>query len=193
METVVKPAGSRLPHDSWGTSRLAETMDLADELIGRGLPVGMARIVPHGLGAGAGGELERIARMTTECFAWGCGGGVCGVLFRANLLYELMPVWRRFLARYVGLRVGVAMSGVVRDADELWMATRIALADAHSQDRQLVVLDPPEAAERARSFALLRRSGCMRQPVGHPEEWGDLSLLGRGLLPEFGQVQTAPV
>lgn len=164
MDAVIETmshAADRSPHDPCA-SRFLEMMDLADELIARGLPVGMARIVPHGLESGAGAELELIARKTTECFAWGCCGGVCGVLFRANLLYELMPVWRRFLARYAGVRVGVAMSGVVGDAEELWMATRVALAEAHAEDRQLAVLEPLAAAERARSFGLLRRSGYMR-------------------------------
>lgn len=198
MEAVMKAmsrADERMPVNPGGAaSGFPEMMKLADELIGRGLPVGMARIVPHGLDAGSGAELERIARKTTECFAWGSCCGVWGVLFRANLLYELMPVWKRFLARYVGLQVGVAMSGVVRDADELWMATRLALADAHSQGRQLVVLEPFAAAERAHSFELLRHSGYTQTHTAHPaDEWGDLSLLGRGLLPVFGEAEPAAI
>lgn len=198
MEAVMKAvsgAGGPMPGTTGGVaSGFPEMMNLADELIGRGLPVGMARIVPHGLDAGTGAELERIARKTTECFAWGCCCGVWGVLFRANLLYELMPVWKRFLDRYVGLQVGVAMSGVVHDAEALWMATRLALADAHSQDRQLVVLEPFAAAERAHSFGLLRQSGYTQSQVAHPaDEWGDLSLLGRSLLPVFGEPETSAV
>lgn len=198
MEAITKAApgtDERTSSNCCGAaSGFMEMMDLAAELVGRGLPVGMARIVPHGLDAGAGAELERIARKTTECFAWGCCGGVCGVLFRANLLYELMPVWRRFLARYPGLQVGVAMSGVVRDAEELWTATRVALAEAHAQNRQMLVLEPMQAAERARGFGMLRPSGYAPTSTIHaPEEWGDLSLLGRGLLPVFAQADTVPV
>lgn len=193
--TNVSRAGAPMQGNPGGvTSGFPEMMNLAGELIGRGLPVGMARIVPHGLDAGTGAELERIARKTTECFAWGCCCGVWGVLFRANLLYELMPVWKRFLDRYVGLQVGVAMSGVVRDADELWMATRLALADAHSQGRQLVVLEPFAAAERAHSFELLRQSGYTQSQIAHPtDEWGDLSLLGRSLLPVFGDAEAPAI
>lgn len=193
MEAVMKAmsrAGRRMPGNS-GASGFPEMMNLADELIARGLPVGMARIVPHGLDADSGAQLERIARKTTECFAWGCCCGVWGVLFRANLLYELMPVWKRFLERYAGLQVGVAMSGVVHDADELWMATRLALADAHSQGRQLVVLEPFAAAERAHCFGFLQQGGYGQSGAGHPaDEWGDLSLLGRGLLPVFHEAET---
>jgi len=188
METTMNAAaattGRNPKNPCCAASEFAEMMRLAAELVGRGLPVGMARIVPHGLDAGAGAELERIAMKTSECFAWGCSGGVCGVLFRANLLYELMPVWRRFLARYPGLQVGVALSGVVRDAEELWTATRVALAEAHAQNRQMLVLEPLQTAERARGFGMLRPSGYAPSSTVHaPEEWGDLSLLGRGLVP----------
>ncbi len=198
MESITKatPGTGQRTADNrcCAASGFIEMMDLAAELVGRGLPVGMARIVPNGLDAGAGAELERIARKTTECFAWGCCGGVCGVLFRANLLYELMPVWRRFLARYPGLHVGVALSGEVRDAEELWTATRVALAQAHAQSRQMLVLEPVQAAERARGFSMLRQSGYAPTSTVHsPEEWGDLSLLGRGLLPVFAQADAAAV
>lgn len=198
MEAVMKAmsrAGGRMPGGRDGVaSGFPEMMNLADELIGRGLPVGMARIVPHGLDAGSGAQLERIARKTTECFAWGSCCGVWGVLFRANLLYELMPVWKRFLERYAGLQVGVAMSGVVGDANELWMATRLALADAHSLGRQLVVLEPFAAAERAQGFGLLRQSSYAQSEAAHPaDEWGDLSLLGRGLLPVFAEAETPAI
>lgn len=130
-------------------------------MMDRNLPVGMAVVIGEADVCLCRELKDQLCR-TGECIIWGCWGPVVAVIFRRNLVRELAPVMREVFSRYPDLRVGAALSELLADHHDLWLAARLALETAMGHHENLVVLDGAEASQSVTEY---RMATAMRRDL----------------------------
>ncbi len=147
-------------------------MHLAGELLKGRLPVAMVAILGHA-DSGLGRGLRERLQPSAECVGWAGDGPLLTILMRRSLTAELAPLMRELFLGHDNLHVGVAASNQLADADDLWLATRLALKAAVAKGESLVVLDENAAAHVVAEY---RMATAMRR---------DLQDGGRGFAAHF--------
>lgn len=133
-------------------------MRQAGQIMERRLPVAMATVLGQ-VDAALCREIKEQIRRSAECISWAGEGPLLTVIMRRGLVAEMMPLMRDIFVRYPDLFVGVAFSDLLDDANDLWLAARLALQSAMASRENLVVL---ESDESCRSVAEYRMAAAMR-------------------------------
>ena len=136
-------------------------MQHADALMERRLPIAMAVVLGR-VDASLCREVREQIRHSAECIYWAGDGPLVTVILRRGLVFDLEPTIRQVFLRCPDLSVGVAYSPGLDDANDLWLAARLALQRAMAAHEHLAILDDEAAA---RSVAEYRMSSLLRREI----------------------------
>jgi EAL domain-containing protein (putative c-di-GMP-specific phosphodiesterase class I) len=128
-------------------------MRQAGQLMSRHLPVAMAAVLGQVDGALCR-ELSEQVRRSAECICWAGEGPLLTVIMRRGLVGELRPMMNDMFVRYPDLFVGVAISDLLADEHDLWLAARLALQAAMAKRDNLVVLNGEEACRSVEEYLM---------------------------------------